>query len=122
MAVTASSDIPVVGTNFTLSCTVTSEQPSSITWVGPNGPISNSLNNVTVTQQNIQGNHPFYTHTTDGKILRRTEVTTRSDIIFHPILLSHGHVYTCKSRVNVTSTRSSASQAYPLNVQSMLKH
>ena len=100
--VTPSSKAPVVGTNYTLTCTVTSDLPASITWFG-----SSHNTDITVT-------HEILPEDTEGKVVSKSYLT------FHPLLASHGAVYTCTSVINITSTRRTVSETHRLKVQSML--
>ena len=102
--VTPSSKAPVVGENYTLTCTVTSDLPATITWFG-----SNHNTSITVTRETLPEH-------ADGKVV------SRSHLSFNPLHVSHGAVYTCNSIINITSSRRTVSKTYQLKVQSKLLH
>ena len=95
---------PTAGNNFTLTCTVVSDLPASIMWIGPDGPIT-SKKSITIAQ-------------TTAQTIAGGETLNTSELVFHPLQASHGATYTCNSIVDVASTRRNASQAYQLRVQS----
>ena len=106
MTVRASSYTPTAGNNFTLTCTVVSDLPALIMWIGPDGPIA-SQESITIAQTMAQT-------ITGGETLN----TLSSELVFHPLQASHGATYSCNSIVDVASARRNASQAYQLRVQS----
>ena len=101
--------IPTAGNNFTLICTVVSDLPASIMWIGPDGPIA-SQESITIAQTMAQ--------TITGRETLNTLSIFLSELVFHPLQASHGATYTCNSIVDVASARRNASQAYQLRVQS----
>ena len=74
----ASTDQPTAGDNFTLTCTVTSDRPPSLSWTG-SGVGSKG---VVVHSQTVNG------------------FTSTLVIEFSPLRTSHGGVYTCLSSIS----------------------
>ena len=70
-----------------LTCQSLSSVPSEMTWVGPNGPVTNG-NGVTVV--------------TD-------EENSQSSLAFHPVRVSHAGQYTCISLVEEVGSLKEAS-------------
>ena len=91
--------MPVVGANFSLICTVTREDTSLITWIGPNGPIQTSQELLIITESSGYS-------------------TIESYLNFHPLLASHRAVYTCNSFVNTSAEGRNISDSLLLDVQS----
>ena len=100
--VTSSSESPMSGDVFTLLCTVHSDLPATVTWLGPMQ---------TTTDQTVFAVAETFV---DGDLS-----VTRSNITFDPLQLSHGGLYTCQSVVNITSSRNNVSQILPLTLPSM---
>ena len=86
----ASSDEPVAGELFTLTCIITSDVQSQVTWIGPNG------------------------QSVDGELHDETGVM--STVTFSTLHTSHGGVYTCVSHIVTLHSRIYAS--YSLRVHS----
>ena len=108
--VTASSEIADAGTSFSLTCTVTSDFPASITWLSGQQPVlPSTADNISITHETLSE-----IQTDEGKV-----VVTKSIIKFYPIQLSHGDDYTCQSTVNISFTTNTLSQTQQVKVQSM---
>ena len=104
VALTEAPSRPAVGTNFTLVCTVTREQPSLITWIGHNGLLITEKDGLTITEESSG------------------DSTVRSYLTFHPLRASHGVEYACNSVMNITAVGQNQSQSHLLNVQSKPFH
>ena len=80
MKIEESTEQPTAGENFTLTCTVTSDRPPSLEWVGSGV----GREGVLVHPQVVNG------------------FTTTLVIEFSPLRTSHGGVYTCVSSIGST--------------------
>ena len=106
LEIIGSSERPVVGVKFTLVCTVYSDLLAAVTWFGHNQsvPLRQLSADISVTHE--------------APIESGLGVIYRATLVFHTLRASHGNVYTCKSQVNLTSTRQSVSQVHWLRVYS----
>ena len=86
----ASSEEPVAGELFTLTCTITSDVQSQVTWIGPNG------------------------QSVDGEL--QEEASLMSTVTFSALHTSHSGMYTCVSRI--VSLHSRRYTTYSLRVHS----
>ena len=93
--------MPTAGQDLTLTCTVVSDRPPLLRWIGPNGePVSG---------EGIAMSPPI-----------ASGMTTRLQLIFLPLHTSHGGIYTCISSVNTSSGIVNATHEFLVRVQSRL--
>ena len=89
----ASTDQPTAGDNFTLTCTVTSDRPPSLSWTG-------SGKGVVVHSQTVNG------------------FTSTLVIEFSPLRTSHGGAYTCLSSISPSPSVHDSQLEHHLQVNS----
>ena len=94
----STSAVPAGGVT-TLTCDVVSNIPTQISWMGPNGPVTNG-NGVSVITIVLD------------------QQTTQSSLAFHPLQTSHAGVYTCLSTLTDIVSEMEASML--VSVQSKL--
>ena len=103
-----SSEMPVAGENFTLTCTVYSDLPMTIMWF-------------MISQQVNPSTGVLFTYKVDSsqKVMKQSDgsFVGKAYLELYPLLASHGSVYTCNSTVNITSKRRTASQTHKLKVK-----
>lgn len=98
VSIEASSDMLTAGQDLTLTCTVVSDGPPHVRWIGPDGqPISRE--GITVSP-----------HTASGLI-------TTLQLMFLPLRTSHGGTYTCISSVDTSSGTMNATHDFLVGVQ-----
>ena len=95
ISIESSADSPIAGERFVITCTVISDRPAQLTWIGRNGlPISEK--NPSVSSQVTSG------------------MLTSVKLIFQPLYTSHTGIYTCASLVGSNIN----SKTYSVRVQS----
>ena len=76
----APSESPFAGSNYSFVCTVTSDFPSSVKWLDPDGnEVDGSDTSITTSQPVVNGN------------------TTTLVLNFDPLKTSHSGIYSCTS-------------------------
>ena len=100
MSIVASTDRPTAGESFTLTCTVVSDRPPIMNWIG-NGLSSEGI---VVHSQAVSG-------------FNSTLV-----IEFHPLRTSHGGIYTCVSSVSQSPSVHDSQLDFPVGVYSELNN
>ena len=103
--VTAPLETPTVGDTYTLTCTVQSDLPAMLTWLGPS-PLNRP--SISITHENL-------TRTSTGFSVQRSNIT------FDPVLPSHGGEYTCQSAIDNSSPRNNVSQTHPLTIERKIR-
>ena len=97
VSITMSSDVAVTGEMFTLKCIVQSHLPTVVSWIdNTREPVSG----VRVSAKYVAEN--------EGAL----------ELHFDSLHTSHGGLYTCISRMNISSARNISSQQFLLEVKS----
>ena len=99
LSVEASSDFPIAGQNFTLTCTVISDRPALLKWIGPDG-------------QSVSGEGIIVSSRDTGTLNSSHQVS------FYPLRTSHGGIYTCISNITTYPTIHNSTLEYFIKVQS----
>ena len=106
--VEAPSEAANAGEIYTLSCTVYSDLPVVVTWLGPQM--------IALSDHTISTTHENFTSVSGDNLTLST-----SNITFDPLQPSHGGVYTCQSVIDISSPRNSLSQTHLLQIQRMFE-